>query len=161
MKKRSPIEYIGDFYYGATRFPSGLIKPRIALGHFDADEKGGLQRVYFKELLKQGFKRTVWQLVFPGQNAGLIKKIPIQQDGTNEYHIRFYEDGLIDCELEVDRFSANHWAGPHKHGTDILNELLEKSEIPIEIRNEIKKLFGERDYSEECIRNHCKTVPTT
>jgi len=152
MIKRNLLQWAGDTYYGATKFPWGWAKPRVVLGHFTRDENGELQRICFEELLRQKFKRTIWQLVFPGQTAGLIKKIPIQEDGTNEYHVRFYGDGLIDCELEVDRLSKAHWTGPRKHGTHLIKELLEKSNLEEDIRMRISALFGERDYSSECTR---------
>ena len=153
MRKRSLLQWADDTYYGATKFPWALVNPRIVLGRFSPDENGDLQKIYFEELLRQGFKRTIWQLVFPQQTAGLIKKIPIQEDGTNEYHVRFYGDGLIDCELEVDRLSTAHWVGPRKHGTYLMEELLDQSEIELKMRERIRALFGERDYSVYCTRN--------
>ena len=152
--KRKPTEYLADLYYGATRYPCGWMKPRVVLGYFVDNEVGDLQRKFFEELQAQQFRRTSWQLVFPGQTAGLIKPIPVQEDGVNEYHVRFYDDGIIDCELEVDRFNSMHWAGPRRHGVNLLNELLDKAvTIPSgETRDRIRELFGMKGFSENCIR---------
>ena len=94
--KRKPLSYIADFYHGATRHPFGGMKPHVVLGRFPKNEIGRYQKLFFDELRSQGFKRTVWQLIFPGQIAGIINFIPVQIDGTNEYHVKFYNDGTID-----------------------------------------------------------------
>jgi len=152
--KRDLLNYITDFYHGATKYPCGWFKPVVVLGHFRPDEVGNLQRIFFSELRAQGFKRTPWQLVFPGQTAGIIKLISIQEDGVNEYHVRFYNDGVIDCELEVARFDSMHWVGPRRYGVEILNDLIDQAiTIPCEqTRDRIKKLFAVKQYSEHCIR---------
>ncbi len=152
--ERDPLNYVTDLYHGATQYPCGWLKPRVVWGHFKPDEIGNLQRSFFDELRAQGFKRTPWQLVFPGQTAGIIKPIPVQEDGVNEYHVRFYNDGIIDCELEVARFDSMHWAGPRRHGVDLLNELIEQA-VTIscyQTRDRIRNLFGTKSYSEHCVR---------
>jgi hypothetical protein len=153
MSGRNLVQWAGDFLYGATKYPSGLTCPKVTIGHFRQDEKGDLQRLYFEELRQQQFRRTIWQLVFPGQTAGLIKRIPTQTDGTNEYHVRFYNDGLVDCELEVDRLSLTHWNGPRQHDIGMLEKTLEKSRLEPKIREKISQLFGVRDYSNQCTRS--------
>lgn len=152
--ERNPLSYIADLYHGATQYPCAWLKPRVVWGHFANNEVGNLQRQFFQELRAQQFRRTAWQLVFPGQTAGLIKPIPIQEDGVNEYHVRFYDDGAIDCELEVARFDSMHWAGPRRHGTDLLNELIDQA-VTIschQTRDRIRKLFEVKPYSEHCVR---------
>ena len=81
--------------------------------------------MFFDGLLYLGFKRTPWQLVFPGQTASLIKKIEPTAEGVDEYHVRFYDDGVIHCELEVNRFNGWHWVGPRIHGVDLLEDILD------------------------------------
>lgn len=152
--ERNPLNWLADLYYGATQFPSGWTNPSVVWGHFPQSEIGDLQFLFFQELRAQGFRRTPWQLVFPGQTAGLIKPIPPQPDGINEYHTRFYDDGIIECELEIGRFESMHWAGPRRDGVELLNELMDRS-ITIkchETRKNIKKLFGVKPYSEKCSR---------
>ena len=153
-KGRRTIDYMLDFMYGATKYPCALIKPRVYRGYFTNDEKGSNQKEFFEGLLNLGFERTFWQLVFPGQTAGLIKKIEPSPEGVDEYHIRFYEDGIIDCELEVNRFNSQHWAGPRHQGVDLLENILDDKMVglPLNVKDSIRSLFGVKDYSEGCVR---------
>ena len=105
------------------------------------------------ELLKIGFKRTYWQLVFPNQTAGLILKIPVLSNGIDEYHIRFYKEGIIDCELEVNRFNGWHWAGPRTSGVSLLNSFLGKmTKLSSNNKKMIKSQYGTQNYSKDCVR---------
>lgn len=102
----------------------------------------------------QGFKRTIWQLIFPGQIAGLIKSVPEQKE-NNEYHVRFYNDGIIDCELEFARFNSMHWIGQRIHSSKFLEDLLDNAlliKCP-KSKEKIKELFGKKQYSNECLRH--------
>ena len=152
--KRNPLHYLDDLYYGATKYPCGWLKPEVVWGTFPTTKVGDLQKSFFYELRAQGFKRTPWQLVFPGQIAGVIKTIPPETDGINEYHVRFYNDGIIDCELEFARFHSMHWAGPRRDGTTLLHSLIDNA-VSIssqETKTRIKELFGSKDYSKNCLR---------
>lgn len=152
--ERAPLSYLADLCYGATQHPCGLIRPKVVLGHFTRDENGRHQELFFRELQQQGFRRTIWQLIFPGQTAGLIKRIPPRPDGANEHHVRFYDDGIITCETEVDRFSSLHWAGPRRDGIEILTGILNQA-VTITVsdtREKIRRLFGTKNYSESCTR---------
>jgi hypothetical protein len=135
-----------------TQFPSGWAKPAVVRGYFDECEEAELQELFFNELLKQGFKRTPWQLILPEQTAGLIKKIETTPEGGNQFHIRFYSDGTIDCELEAHNFSLSHWSGYRVKDPNLLHQFLENSEIPQTHRAEVKKLFGIKDYSHSVVR---------
>src|SRR3989344_1550843 len=127
------FDYALDLVYGATKYPCGWIKPKVYLGYFN---------------------RTPWQLVFPGQTASLIKKIEPTAEGVDEYHVRFYDDGVIHCELEVNRFNGWHWVGPRIHGVDLLEDILdnEMTHLPQNTRDAIRPLFGIKPYSDECVR---------
>jgi len=153
--KRGLFQYIADLWFGATKYPFGALKPKVVLGYFSSCEIGYNQELFFNELRSQGFKRTIWQLIFPGQTAGLIKTIPRQQNGINEYHVRFYNDGTIDCELEVARFDSLHWIGPRQHGKEILEKLIDESATIScsETKVKIKKLFGDKPYLKNCLRS--------
>ncbi|MDP3965539.1 MAG: hypothetical protein Q8Q13_01945 [bacterium] len=151
------ITYIADFLYGTTKYPCALLMPRIFFGYFGHAPHHHYQKIFFKGLRAIGFRRTTWQLVFPGQTAGLIKRIPITDTGVNEYHVRFYEDGLIECELEVDRWNSRHWTGPRHHGDDgkeLLIQILatEFKEMSKEEKAHVSKLFGAKRFTLECIR---------
>ncbi|MCR4280941.1 MAG: hypothetical protein NUV88_01255 [Candidatus Kaiserbacteria bacterium] len=151
------VTYIADFLYGSTKYPCALFKPLVFLGYFGSEPHHRHQKIFFKTLRAIGFRRTFWQLVFPGQTAGLIKRIPVTDTGVNEYHVRFYDDGLIECELEVDRWSSKHWRGPRHHGEDgkkFLTQILELEfkEILKEEKVRISELFGAKNFTLECIR---------
>lgn len=157
MKKRGILQYAADLVYGATRFSNGLLNPDVVRGSFEDNKNGELQEIMLFKLLRSGFRQTVFQLIFPGQTAGVVKKVKSKHDGTNEYHVRFYEDGTIDCEAEVDRWNGLHWIGPRRDGNKYLNELLD--EIPTlgdETRERIRSLFDKKNYSEKCVRNAMK-----
>lgn len=151
------LDYIADFFYGATKYPCALFKPAVFVGYFGNGDAHRYQKKFFEKLLSLGFERTLWQLVFPGQTAGIIQKVPIADTGANEYHIRFYEDGTIECELEVDRWSPKHWTGFRHHGSEgveFLLDILDKEfdEMPVEWRNQLSKLFGAKHFTLECVR---------
>lgn len=152
--KRGIKNYLLDLYYGATKYPCGWSNPKVVCGYFTLNYNGYLRRLFFQELCSQGFKRTFWQLVFPGQTAGLIKSIPVQANGVNEYHVRFYNDGIIECELEVSRFNSLHWHGHRLHGEELLDNILKKSIFIMydETKEEIRKLFGTKPYTANCSR---------
>lgn len=154
MKNRGILQYAADLIYGATKFSNGLLNFDVVRGSFEDNKSGELQEIMFFKLLRSGFRRTVFQLIFPGQTAGVVKKVKPKHDGTNEYHVRFYEDGTIDCEAEVDRWNDLHWIGPRRDGNKYLNELLDEiSTLSDETRERIRSLFDKKDYSEKCVRN--------
>lgn len=147
------LDYVQDLVYGATQFPCGIVKPQVYRGYFVPTVKGELQRVFFHELLRIGFERTIWQLVFPGQTAGIIRKIEPTPEGIDEHHVRFYDDGAIVCESEVGRFHRDHWSGPRQHSSEPLERILvHESILHPDQKDAIRKLFGKKDFSERCVR---------
>ena len=89
--RKNYIEYSKDIIYGATKYPFGLLKPCGILHRFPTNTVGIYQKYFYYELLRFGFRNTIWQLVFPGQIGGLIRTIPVQPDGVDEAHVRFYD----------------------------------------------------------------------
>lgn len=150
------VHYIADLIYGASRYPCGWLKPFVVVGNFGNSKHTTHQKMFFDLLLRDGFKRTFWQIIFPGQIAGLIKKTSSKRSHGkgNEYHVRFYNDGTIECELEVDRWGSKHWTGPRNYDSEFLNEVLENPGCSLleEDKSRIKKLFGSKGYSVECER---------
>ena len=145
--------FAADTCYGVTRYPWGLTRPKVTWGHFPDSHTGRLQKILFENLQQQGFKRTVWQLVFPGQNAGLIGKGDLPPDSSEEYHVRFYGGGIIDCEREKARFDLRHWCGERECGLDFLHRFLDKQEaISQLVRDDIRSLLGKKPYSQDCLR---------
>lgn len=154
VQGRQIISYALDLLYGVKQYSCGWLKPAVVQGYFNADKIGRYQKLFFDELLHLGFKRTYWQLVFPNQTAGLVKKIPPTPEGVDEYHIRFYSDGVIDCELEVNRFNGWHWVGPRKCGKDLLEDILDTAinNLSAEDKEQIRRQFGVKLYSNICVR---------
>lgn len=144
--------YVVDVFYGATRFPMGWVKPAVVRGYFLPTRQGRLQQMFFEELLKRGFRRTNWQLIFPDQTAGVIKTVSAAASGANQFHIRFYEDGVIDCEFEVSRFNVLHWRGVRIQDATLLENFLSEMDIAHEFKNELRGLFGKKEYAQQCIR---------
>ncbi|MDH3324936.1 MAG: hypothetical protein OEL89_04825 [Candidatus Peregrinibacteria bacterium] len=89
---------------------------------------------------------------FPKNETG--HHVPVQEDGTNEFHVRFYDDGTIDCEREIVRFESMHWIGPRQHDLQILEDALERSVVIRcdKTKEKIRKLFGTKPYSDGCVR---------
>lgn len=146
--KRGTFQYLLDFCYATFRFHNGFTKPRAYWGYFNSQEQSKYQKMVFKLLLNHGYQRTLFQLVFPGQTAGIIKKIG---DGR-EYHVRFYSDGTIECEEEVGRFDTMHYAGKRVFNHTPIVEVLTKNKYPQEICLKITKLFGFKEFCEQSIR---------
>ena len=146
--RRSPyLGYVKDLFTHSFKHPWGIFKGKVVRGYFPHPEKGIAQKLFFKSLLDVGFKRTRWQLILPGQTAGVVKRVPPNEDGANEYHVRFYADGMIDCEIEYHRFHIRHWSGPRKKEKTLLNGILAGlSDIPSDTQSEIVSLFKDNEY---------------
>lgn len=146
------IDYALDLWYmGFERFPCGITRPDVAVGRFDSSEVGRTQRKLFDHLLETGFHRTPFQLIFPNQTAGLIKKLKGERD-VDEAHVRFYRGGVISCELEYERMGTRHWHG-HQDGTDYLEEIIENSNLPEKDRNALSSQAKFLDFGAELRRD--------
>lgn len=146
------FSYLFDLCYGAGKYPCAWFKPKVFFGTFTETSTSNYQKIFYQELRRWGFKRTFWQLVFPGQVAGLVKKVQSKLNGANEYHVRFYRDGTIDCEIEVDRFSELHWSGHREHDLKFLIDITNKSSIPNDTKENIISLLNEKKFSDNCVR---------
>lgn len=142
-------EYITDTLYAHALFSSAWSHPSVVKGNFDDDDKGMYQEIFFHELLKKSFYRTPWQLIFPKQTAGLVRKMPEPAQGMDEMHVRFYSDGIIAAELECGRNSLSHWRAPRRSSVDILEEIVseELSYLSPSIKEGIRSQFAIRDYN--------------
>jgi hypothetical protein len=151
MEKRL-ASYAADLWYGASKYPWGWIRPRVVEGRFADSDVGRIQRQFFDALLCIGFRRTRWQLVFPGQTAGIVKNI----DGTRipmEYHVRFYDDGAIHCERECHRFRMLHWTGERDTRVECGEEALAMvPALPTQVVKRVRQFFSEKPYSRLCER---------
>lgn len=141
------IDCVGNLLKYSVKYPWGLFRKTVVRGYFPHPEKGLLQKLFFRSLLKTGFKRTPWQLILPGQTAGVVKRISRSAKGAHQYHVRFYADGTIDCEAEYHRFHVRHWwSGSYRKEKAVLGEILaELSGMPPEVKSRIEELW--RDMS--------------
>lgn len=146
--ERTFFDWGKDFFYATTRYSNGFLRPDVTKGYFEGNGNAILQRLFFDELLGFSFYRTPFQLVFPGQTAGLVRRAG---EGI-EHHVRFYDDGIIDCEEEEARFLLSHYAGKREHRLDVLEGLLQASIIGRSWGDKIRPLFETKPYSQECLR---------
>ncbi len=143
------LEFMLDTIHAAYLYPSGLTKPSVARGYFSDTEHGNYQQIFFDALLSAGFERTYFQLVFPGQTAGLIRKIDPPQDGMNEIHVRFYDDGIIAAELEYGRFSLGHWREKRESSVCVLENILTRELCHLApcVQEKLREQFAQREYA--------------
>lgn len=131
--------------------------PHVYVGRFKNYEHAQLHQKLHNAFLEIGFKRTVFQLVFPGQVAGISLIRQRIEDEPNQFHIRFYKDGSIDVELEFDRWSKKHWSGLRLRGVDVrtrFEELLDsvRAHLTHQERELILLLFSDKPYTQRVIR---------
>jgi hypothetical protein len=77
-------------------------------------------------LVREGFRDTLLQIWKPGQVFGLVKPL----DEVYEVHVRGYQDGTLDAEIEVSREYLEHLvygSYPYDH---YLMEILKRHNIP-------------------------------
>jgi len=88
-----------------------------------------------KEVLSgEGFRDTPLQVWKPGQVFGLVKPL----DDVYEVHVRGYQDGTIDAEIEVSREYLEHLvygSYPYDH---YLLEILKKYNIPHKVAKPVE-----------------------
>lgn len=65
-------------------------------------------RAIYQSLKNIGFRETYWQFVYPGQIGGLIK---CPRNKLVEFHVRFFEGGMIYAEFELGRSVLLHFLG--------------------------------------------------
>ncbi len=157
-EKESRLTYLDNMLYAFLAHPTGITRPNVWLGHFYEFEPHQYQKRLFNVLRKEyGFSRTPFQVVFPGQIAGLIKRLDDEErsaysldDEIDEAHVRFYIDGTVSCELEPNRFNPAHYQH-HVVGTPYLEQLVQSSAslTPVE-KKEISSQIEYIDFGEMC-----------
>lgn len=143
------IQYGKDIKYAIQNFETGFQRKDVVEGYFVNNNSGNNQRLMYEGMLDVGFKQTYWQIVFPGQTAGLIRKMKPSINGMDEIHVRFYNDGIISAELEYGRFSPGHWRMSREDGNLNLIEILnnEIENVSDEKKAQICSQIAHRDYS--------------
>jgi len=119
------IQYCKDLRYTYSNFETGFSRKDVVQGYFADNEQGRTQELLYQNLLNVGFRRTPYQVVFPGQTAGIIRKVKPNIDGMNEVHVRFYDDGVISAELEHGRFTPGHWRKKRDDGSECLERIVD------------------------------------
>ncbi len=153
MPKKNLFSYLLDHTYSLVRYNPAFLHPTIVRGHFIENERGYLQQLFFEELLRMGFERTVWQLVLPGQTAGLVCKVENpDSELLYQYHVRFYDDGAIDCEFEPHNFSLHHLSGYRIVDAGLLIQFLDQSILREDLRRALAKQFQTKEHNWSAIR---------
>jgi hypothetical protein len=84
----------------------------------------------YRVLKNAGFEETYWQFVYPGQVGGLVK---IPRGTLIEFHVRFFEGGMIYAEMELGRSVLLHFLNRryyiNHHLVKKLNSKLSSSQI--------------------------------
>jgi len=81
-------------------------------------------------LLAEGFKDTMLQIVKPGQVFGLVKRL----SDVWEMHVRGFEDGALESEIEVFREYFEHLDDRYrKDATSELLSILEQRRLPYKV----------------------------
>ena len=142
------VQYVKDLKHTVDNFETGLSRKDVVKGYFVENELGITQNLVYNNLLDAGFKRTALQIVFPGQTAGLIRKIDPPIEGMDEIHVRFYDDGMISAELEYGRFSLGHYQKSREDGTAELTKIINReiSNLSEEEKKSIQPQVSHRDY---------------
>jgi len=84
-------------------------------------------------LRKEGFEDTLLQVVKPGQVFGLVKKL----DHPWEMHVRGFEDGHLEAEIEISRDYLEHLDDRYRtSAAEKLGEILSNYGIPYEIKSD-------------------------
>jgi len=144
--------YILDLTFNTLSHHNGFTKPKVYKGYFSENSDASIvQERLFNELLKNWFYRERFQIVFRWQTAGIVKNIKGEQGDFDEAHIRFFEDGAIDIELEQWRFNWWHWRWERISGHEFLINLLQDLNISQEDKNCItQKLLQDKQMHELC-----------
>ncbi len=88
-----------------------------------------LERVK-QALLAEGFEDTILQIVKEGQVFGLVRGI----SSIWEMHVRGFEDGHLEAEIEISREYIEHLDGKYrKPAISELTKILDKYDIPYEV----------------------------
>jgi len=82
-------------------------------------------------LIQEGFQDTILQVRKPGQVFGLIRKL----DNTWEMHVRGFDDGRLESEIEISRDYFEHFNDEYRtEATSELTQILDAYRIPYEIK---------------------------
>lgn len=79
----------------------------------------------------EGYKSTPFQWKHKGHAYGLIKDL-----GQKQIHVRVYEDGVIDAEIEIHKRYMQHIWSPRPSAHEEVQKILRKHGLDTELVNE-------------------------
>lgn len=82
-------------------------------------------------LEREGFTSTPFQWRHKGHAYGLIKDL-----GDKQIHVRVYEDGVVDAEIEIHKRYLEHLWSPRPSAHRQIHRIFRKYGIPIHFVNE-------------------------
>lgn len=82
-------------------------------------------------LEREGFRSTRFQWRHKGHAFGLIKDL-----GDKQIHVRVYEDGVVDAEIEIHKRYVQHLWSPRPSAHKEVQEIFRRHDIPIQFVNE-------------------------
>lgn len=114
----------------------------------------------YQALKRAGFNETYWQFVYRGQIGGLVKN---PRGTLLEFHVRFFEDGMIYAEIELGRSVLLHFLNRRCYINQYLARRL-RSRLPekyvdyFQLSTERYKCAYHRNWPEWTIRNRFVTL---
>lgn len=82
-------------------------------------------------LEREGFRSTAFQWRHKGHAYGLVKDL-----GDKQIHVRVYEDGVIDAEIEIHKRYLQHLWSPRPSAHRQVSAIFQKHGIPVKFVNE-------------------------
>ena len=79
-------------------------------------------------LIANGFHWTLWQYLKPRQSWGVVKDVG---SGEVQIHVRGFNDGRVEAEIEVSRFYLEHHRHPSVNANLNIAKILEAGGVPI------------------------------
>lgn len=111
-----------------ARLSQEALRKWIRVGH--PEKHAYLLRVR-KALEAEGFRHTPFQWRHKGHAFGLVRDL-----GDKQIHVRVYEDGVVDAELEIHKRFVEHLLSPRPSAHDEVRRILRKHGIGTELVNE-------------------------
>lgn len=82
-------------------------------------------------LEREGFRSTPFQWRHKGHAFGLIKDL-----GDKQIHVRVYEDGVVDAEVEIHKRYVQHLWSPRPSAHKEVQKIFRRHGIPVQLVNE-------------------------
>jgi hypothetical protein len=100
------------------------------------DKVGDQARLAYLEAVRaaleaEGYTSTAFQWRHKGHAYGLIKDL-----GDKQIHVRVYQDGVIDAEIEIHKRYLQHLWSPRPSAHDEVQKVFDKHGIDTELVNE-------------------------